>query len=130
MREAYLADRTNWLRTEATFAEMLEPTRQNPSYVSDYLRQIDDVKAQVLEYQSQLNQHIQGMEADISSHLWVSAEFAKPAADKLTQTQNEVNTLLARVLRVKEGFELLPLESEFADLLDEEDQSDVEAAPQ
>ena len=60
----------------------------------------------------------------------MSAEFAKPAADKLTQTQNEVNTLLARVLRVKEGFELLPLESEFADLLDEEDQSDVEAAPQ
>ena len=137
-RAAYLADRTNWLRSDAAFAEMLEPTRQKRSYVADCLRQIDDVKAQVLQYQSQLNQHIQGMEAEINSHLWVSAEFAKPAAEKLKQTQNEVNTLLARVLRVREGFELLPLESEFADLVgdeadtgeDEEDQSDVEAVSQ
>ena len=50
------------------------------------------------------------------------------------QTRNEVHALLDRVSRVREGFELLPLESEFADLMtdeveieeDEEDQSDAE----
>ena len=74
------------------------------------------------------------MAAEICSHLWVGAEFAKPAADKLMQTRNEVHALLDRVSRVREGFELLPLESEFADLMtdeveieeDEEDQSDAE----
>ena len=115
-RDSYLADRSNWLIKDSTLAEMLEPTRHKQSHINDCLRQIDDVKAQVLQYQSQLNQHIQGMEAEISSHLWVSAEFATPAAEKLKQTQNEVHTLLARVSRVREGFELLPLESEFADL--------------
>lgn len=115
-RDSYLADRSNWLIKDSTLAEMLEPTRHKQSHINDCLRQLDDVKAQVLQYQSQLNQHIQGMEAEISSHLWVSAEFATPAAEKLKQTQNEVHTLLARVSRVREGFELLPLESEFADL--------------
>ena len=115
-RDSYLADRSNWLIKDSTLAEMLEPTRHKQSHINDCLRQLDDVKAQVLQYQSQLNQHIQGMEAEISSHLWVSAEFATPEAEKLKQTQNEVHTLLARVSRVREGFELLPLESEFADL--------------
>ena len=133
-RAVYLADRCNWLTKDDALTEMLEPMRHKRSYIADCLRQIDDVKAQVIQYQSQLNQHIQGMEAEISSHLWVSAEFATPAAEKLKQTQNEVHTLLARVSRVREGFELLPLESEFADLVvdeaeteeDEEEQSDEE----
>ena len=115
-RDSYLADRSNWLIKDSTLAEMLEPTRHKQSHINDCLRQIDDVKAQVIQYQSQLTRHIHGMEAEISSHLWVSAEFATPAAEKLKQTQNEVHTLLARVSRVREGFELLPLESEFADL--------------
>ena len=83
-------------------------------------------------YQSQLNQHIHGMEAEISSHLWVSAAFATPAAVKLKQTQNEVETLLARVLKVREGFELLPLESEFTDIsvdeFDTEEQEEEQSA--
>lgn len=121
-REAYLADRSNWLMKEAELSEILEPTRQKQSYVDDCLRQIDDIDAQVIQYQAQLKQHIQGMEAEINSHLWVSAEFTAPAAEKLKQTQNEVETLLARVARVRGGFELLPLESEFIDLaLDDAD---------
>lgn len=137
-RHAYLTEPSNWHMTDGTLAEMLEPTRHKQSHVEDCLRQLDHVKAQVIQYQSQLNQHIQGMEAEISSHLWVSTEFSTPAAEKLKQTQNEVHTLLARVSRVREGFELLPLESEFADLgvdeaeteEDEEDKSDEEAVSQ
>jgi MoxR-like ATPase len=137
-RDAYLADRSNWHLTDAELAEMMEPTRQKQSHIDDCLRQIDDVKAQVILYQSQLNQHIQGMETEISTHLWVSAEFATPAAEKLRQTQNEVQTLLARVTKTKEGFELLPLESAFADPAvdeaetdeNEADESDEEAVNQ
>lgn len=110
--------------TDATLAEMMEPTRQKPSYVDDCLRQIDDVKEQVLLYQSQLHQHIEGMKAEITSHLWVSAEFATPAADKLKQTQDEVQTLLIRIMKTREGFELLPVESELLDECQEEEEED------
>ena len=131
-RDAYLADRSNWHMTDATLPEMMEPTRHKQSHINDCFRQIDDVKAQVMLYQSQLNQHIHGMEAEISSHLWVSAAFATPAAVKLKQTQNEVETLLARVLKVREGFELLPLESEFTDIsvdeFDTEEQEEEQSA--
>ena len=121
-RDTYLADRNNWFMKDAEFSEMLEPTRHKQSYLDDCLLQIDAIEAQVTQYQAQLNQHIQGMEAEISSHLWVSAEFATPAAEKLKQTQSDIATLLARVARVRGGFELLPLESEFIDLaLDDAD---------
>lgn len=137
-RDAYLTEPSNWHMMDATLPEMMEPTRQKLSHIDDCLRQIDNVKAQVILYQSQLNQHIQGMEAEISSHLWVSAEFATPAAEKLKQTQNEVQTLLTRVTKVRGGVELLPLESGFADPAgdeveieeDEADESDEEAVSQ
>ena len=136
-RAAYLADRSNWHMTDATLPEMMEPTRQKQSHIDDCLRQLANVELQVLQYQLQLNQHVQGLEAEISTHLWVSAEFATPAAEKLKQTQNEVQTLLSRVTKTREGFELLPLECEFADPAvdeteteeDEEDQSDQESVP-
>lgn len=123
-RDAYLAQPSNWHMTDATLAEMMEPTRQKPSYVDDCLRQIDDVKEQVLLYQSQLHQHIEGMKAEITSHLWVSAEFVTPAADKLKQTQDEVQTLLIRIMKTREGFELLPVESELLDECQEEEEED------
>ena len=111
--------------TEGTLTEIMEPTRQKQSYIDDCLRQIDAVQSQVILYQSQLNQHIKGMEAEINSHLWVSAEFATPAAEKLKQTQNEVETLLARIARVRGGFALLPLESDFIEpVLDDTEESE------
>ena len=133
-RDTYLADRSNWHMTEGTLTEIMEPTRQKQSYIDECLRQIDAVQSQVILYQSQLNQHIKGMEAEINSHLWVSAEFATPAAEKLKQTQNEVETLLARIARVRGGFELLPLEPDFMELVQDDteeseliDLEDVEA---
>lgn len=136
-RDAYLTEPSNWHMANATLVEMMEPTRHKQSHISDCLRQIDNVKSEVIVYQSQLNQHILEMEAEIGSHLWVSAGFATPAAEKLKQTQNEVHALLARISRAGEGFELLPLESDFADpVVDEaeteedmEDQSDEESVP-
>ena len=129
-RDTYLADSSNWYMMDGKLAEMMEPTRQRQSYIDDCLRQIDDVKTQVSLYQSQLNTHIQGMEAEISTHLWVSAEFAKPAAERLKQTQDEVHSLLARISRVKSGFELLPLESDFPDLEVNEDESEEDEKDQ
>lgn len=112
MRGAYLADRSNWLMKDAKLAEILEPTRQKQSYIDDCVIQINTLKTQVADYQALLDQHILGMEAEINSHLWVSSEFTRPASEKLKQTQNDVQALLARVSRLIEGFELLPVEAE------------------
>ena len=131
-REAYLADRNNWLIQDSELAAMMEPTRQNQSHINDCLLQVDDVIAQVIGYRSQLKQHIHGMEAEIKDHLWVSADFAAPAAEKLSQTQHQVETLLIRVNNIRDGFNLLPREADFsspgAEPTKEEKDKDEEAA--
>lgn len=112
MRGAYLADRSNWLIKDAKLAEILEPTRQKKSYIDDCIIQIKTLKTQVAHYQFLLDQHLLGMEAEINSHLWISPEFARPASENLKQTKNDVQALFARVSRLIEGFELLPVEAE------------------
>jgi MoxR-like ATPase len=111
-RAAYLADKENW-------HSYIEPTSHKPVYVEDCLCQINQLGADVIQYQEKLQQHIQRLEAEISTHLWVTADFIAPAAENLKQTQQEVQTLLARISKTREGFELLPLEVAFIELDDE-----------
>ena len=129
-RGAYLADRSNWIMKDAKLVEVLEPTRQKQSYIDDCILQINSLAKQVAHYQDRLDQHVLGMEAEINSHLWVSADFARPAAEKLKQTQNDVHTLLARVVRLQAGFALLPIEVELVNFgADEEDVEEDESNP-
>ncbi|MEG0323736.1 MAG: hypothetical protein RR619_07045, partial [Raoultibacter sp.] len=111
MRGAYLADRSNWLMKDAKLAEVLEPTRQKQAYIDECIHQNKTLKTQVTNYHALLEQHILSMKAEINSHLWISSEFAGPASEKLKQTQSDVEALLARVSRLIEGFELLPVEA-------------------
>ena len=127
-RDGYLKEHSNWHMKGAELAAMMEPTRQKQSHINDCLRQIDDVKAQVSRYQSQLDQHVQNMEKEIISHLWVTADFVVPAAEKLKQNQHDIETLLAKVSRTRASFDLLPRESEFANLSDDETAAQDQAA--
>lgn len=111
-RDTYLAERSNWHMKDSNFSAKMMPTEQKKIYIEGCLREIDDVKARVIHYQSTLRQHIREMKTEISNHLWVSADFLAPAAEKLKQTQHEVETLLGRVSKIREGFDLLPRESE------------------
>jgi MoxR-like ATPase len=88
----------------------MEPTRHKVVFVQSCLREVDDLKSEVAVYKDQLLQHIQSMEADIRDHLWVTPDFVRPASDRLNATRKEVETLLARVDKVRKGFELLPQE--------------------
>lgn len=110
--------------TEAELQPMMEPTRHKCSHIDDCLRQIDDIKTQVIEYQTKLNMNLRGMESEIKSHLWVTADFMVPAAENLKQTQKNVEMLLARVSKIREGFELLPREIDFVE--PEEDEAEEE----
>ena len=119
--EIYLAERSNWFMKDTTLAAMMEPTRQKQSHIDACLQQIDAVKAQVTQYQAKLSQHIQEMQAEINGHLWVTADFATPAAEKLQQTQHDVELLLTRISKTREGFELLPRETDLADFVEDDE---------
>jgi len=112
-RDAYLADRSNWHLCP-------EPTSHKPAYIHDCLRQINQLGTDVVRYQEELQQHIQALEAKISTHLWVTADFMEPAAENLKQTLQDVQTLLARISKAREGFELLPREVDFIELVADE----------
>ncbi|NOY92823.1 MAG: AAA domain-containing protein [Deltaproteobacteria bacterium] len=114
-REAYLADESNWLMKEQDLAAVLEPTRYIGFYVDARVKQMDAIRADVEEYRNRLLAHIASLEAEIREHLWVTADFIEPAADSLEQTRQEVETLLSRVGKVREGFANLPREEESSD---------------
>jgi len=126
-RDAYFVGSSNRLIENGNLEAMMEPTRYKQIYIDDCLRQIDAHKAEVTQYQAKLNQHIQNLETEIETHIWVSSDFAAPAAEKLTHTQYEVEKLLIRMNNTRKGFAALPPEAEWADFVeDEEAQEETE----
>lgn len=113
-REAYLGDSSNWVKGNEEFVRLMEPTRHKDQYVTDVLRQVDELLGNVHDYADQLAEHVESLETQIRSHLWVMPDFAGVARATLEQTQRSVGELVERVLRVREGFDKLPREHERA----------------
>lgn len=127
-RNSYLAESSNWHMEEAELPPMMEPTRHKKPHLSESLHQIDEIRTQVNRYKLQLDEHIQEMEREIRTHLWVTSDFTAPAAVNLRQTQQDVQTLVTRINKTREGFELLPRELDFTELT--QDGIEEEAATQ
>jgi MoxR-like ATPase len=119
-RKAYLEESSNWHMKATDFAAAMEPTRQKQLYIDACQGQIDDLKTEVAQYQKKIDQHILLMATDISTHLWVTADFIVPAAEHLKQTQQDIQTLLTRIHKVREGFDLLPREANLIELVENE----------
>lgn len=109
-RGDYLSDRNNWLTVTVDLKPQIEPTRQKPAYVDACLADVDQVEADVQAYRRRLLAHIASLEAQIRTHLWVTPEFVGPASESLGRTRDEVDALLARVGKVRDGLRLLPRE--------------------
>lgn len=107
-RAAYLANSSNWHHVDQEFPPLMEPQRHKPEYVDACLREVDGIRARVEEYKANLKRHRAALDAEITCHLWVTPDFAKPAGVSLARTATEVGQLLARVEAVQKGFELLP----------------------
>ena len=91
---------------------VLEPTRHKQVYVAGCLREMDHMNLRVAAYREQLLGHMGTLVREIRDHLWVADDFAVPAARNLAATLRQVDTLQARVARLREGFENLPREAE------------------
>jgi len=111
-RDAYLAEQSNWHMEEVELSAVLEPTRHKDFYIDGCVREMDQLRGEVEAYRERLLAHIDALEAEIHDHLWVTPEFAEPAAQNLDQTRKEVETLLARVSKLREGFAGLPREEQ------------------
>ncbi len=109
-RDAYIADSANWHKEDGELPPVMEPTRHKDVYVEDRLVGIDGIRADVGAYQVQLQEHIASLDDAIRSHLWVTADFIGPAQQRLDETQRTVSTLLSRIDKLRQGFEMLPRE--------------------
>ena len=118
-RDAYLANPNNRLIGTGKYSPKIEPTRFKSIYIDGCLRQLSEFRATVSDYADHLRGHIAGLEAELRSHLWVTEDFIEPAANSLKQTDEVVESLLARLDRVSREFNLLPRELE----IDPEDAS-------
>lgn len=111
-RADYLANRNNWLTEDKHLTPVLEPTRHKKLYIEACVQELDQIREKVEGYQQQLLTHIETLEAEIREHLWVTPDFTEPAAQNLDGTRKEVETLLRRIAKLREGFESLPREAE------------------
>ncbi|MFN7142166.1 MAG: AAA family ATPase [Myxococcota bacterium] len=111
-RDAYLTTAANRMVQQRPLAAVMEPTRHKDVYIDACLAQIDELKAEILTYRARLQEHMATLQREIRDHLWVTPDFADPAATALTHTAAEVERLLARVDRARQGFVMLPRESE------------------
>jgi MoxR-like ATPase len=111
-RDSYLADTNNWLMERVDFPSLMEPTRHKAVYINDCLREINRIRDDVSTYKTQVLSHIKAMERQIRTHLWVTDDFAKPAATSLGQTRHEIEALLSRIDILRKGIEMLPKEGE------------------
>ena len=107
-RNDYLADRNNYLIDDGQLPPFIEPTRHKVEYVESCKQQIDEVKRSVTDYAAKLGAHRAALESEIRDHLWVTADFAEPAAATLRDTAKIVEDLARRVALVRAGFEGLP----------------------
>ncbi|NVJ05036.1 AAA family ATPase [Myxococcus sp. AM001] len=109
-RDAYLANKANWLMEEMDLPPLMEPTRQKAAHLDACLKELTALRHEVETYKAQLLAHIASLDADIRAHLWVTDDFAEPAARSLGATRREVDTLLGRLDKLRQGFEMLPRE--------------------
>jgi MoxR-like ATPase len=109
-RDQYVASSANWMMEELDHAPLMEPTRQKQAHVDACLAEIARLRGEVETYREKLHAHISSLETDIRNHLWVTADFVEPAARSLDGTRREVDTLLGRIEKLRQGFELLPRE--------------------
>lgn len=109
--DAYLANRANHLLEEGDLQPLMEPTPQKAAHVESCLREIARLKDEVEAYKDKLNAHIATLEQDIRAHLWVADDFAEPAATSLMDTAHQVDTLLTRIAKLRQGFDMLPREA-------------------
>lgn len=111
-RANYLSYSNNRLTIESNLTPIVEPTRHKPEYVGACLAQINRVASDIEQYRERLRAHVESMEQEIRSHLWVSADFVEPAAETLDRTMREVEALLVRASQLRAGFEGLPRDND------------------
>jgi len=109
-RDAYVEDPVNWLFEEGFRIPYLEPTRHKQIYIEACEKELSEILRSIESYQEGVAQHLQSLERDIKSHLWVTGDFAAVASTSLRHTQADVETLFGRCEKVRAGFALLPLE--------------------
>ncbi|MEY3142035.1 MAG: hypothetical protein RLY21_528 [Planctomycetota bacterium] len=126
-RTRYLNDKQNWMTSSGTFEPLMEPTRQKRVYIERRVRDLREIRSQVVAYREQLDAHMRSMQADIQTHLWVSPDFAGPATAALEGTRREVEGLLQRVDDLWQGFEALPCESEDFEFAEEAPNPEIDA---
>ena len=109
--DAYLAaPGSRLVIPENDLRPLMEPTRHKAPYIESCLREIESLRGRVVSYNAKLREHVASLDAEIRANLWITPDFAEPAARQLATTQHQVTALLTRVERLRQGFELLPKE--------------------
>lgn len=108
--QTYLDDHSNWMYAESENKPEMEPTRFKDSTINAHLVGIKAIGNEITRFQSGLKTHLDSLNQEIRTHLWVSADFVEPATRRLNESKQIVESLLVRVNRLESGYDALPRE--------------------
>ncbi len=108
----YVADPANALTETMKLEPLLVPKAHPRAHVESCLREVDELGRGVEQHMSGLDQQIRSLHTEIANHLWVTADFAGPAARTLDESRATVVRLRDRIGALRRGFEVLPVETD------------------
>ncbi len=108
---AYTKDRANWLTETQTLKPAIGPMHHKRAHIDACLRDVEGLRRDVATYEAQVVAQIRSLHREIETHLWVTKEFAGPAARTLEETRATVERLRERIVALEKGFASLPVES-------------------
>lgn len=112
-RKKYLADTANHLMEEDTDRPVMIPAPQPRAHVDALLADVAKIENHVELYRTRLEQHRQSLDDQIRTHLWVMPDFLAVARSSLDRSAEVVADLVARVHKLRQGIESLPIELPF-----------------
>lgn len=115
-RQAYLAEKSNWMMKEGKNSPAMEPLRHKQAYIDRQVQSLQQHANAIGEFQSAFNQHLDDLRATVAHHLWLDPLFREPAEVQLKQTGTLVDQLSKRVNALVEGFGGLPVEQVITDV--------------
>ncbi|QED29958.1 AAA family ATPase [Microvenator marinus] len=120
---AYLANEDNFYRKDTDLRPVMVAKRFAPQYRDARLKDASVELDRVTKHQALIEDRVKELEVLVNAHLWVTADFLKPALKSLDEALSATKVITARLDKVREGYANLPVqvwgdpEEELVDLI-------------
>lgn len=105
----YLNDERNRFTKVDTLRPAMQPLSFDPSLIKEWTQAVQRLMVEMEQWGQRVDERIEELGVVLKEHLWVDDSFAQPATDSLKEVKDKVLSLYARMQKVLEGYNNLPV---------------------